>query len=83
MADTGGPRLWPVTVAQARYGGIYEGGRWVAFLVAPWHVPEDAFGDDVTCANWWDSPSNSAKVGRGNTPDEAVHDLARRLGEPR
>ena len=42
-------RLYPVTIVQTRYGGIYEGGAWAALLSHPEEIPPDAFGGDSVC----------------------------------
>ena len=44
-------RLYPVTIVQTRYGGIYEGGAWAAFLSHPEEIPHDAFGGDSVCVS--------------------------------
>lgn len=74
--------LYPVTVFSARYGGTYEGGRWIA---VQHHVGDEKMhgcqSDDLSTAAWfrfrkiYDIPT-----GRGDTPDEAVADLAQQLG---
>lgn len=68
-------RIWPVTICAVRYTGVYEGGLWAAFAAYPWDVPEDAFADDMTCAEWW--RQHRAEVGVGNTVQEA-HDALKR-----
>lgn len=70
--------LYPVTIVQTRYSGVYEGALWVAFNEYPESLDESAsgaFADDVTCGNWWDDTRNTDKVGRGDTPQEAYDDL--------
>jgi len=64
--------LYPVYIAMTRYGGIYEGGSWAAFLGV---LPVDGGwdGDDCTCAEWWAEPRDS--VGVGNSPNEAYASL--------
>ena len=65
--------LYPVTIVQTRYGGVYEGGAWAAFPLRPHNLPDDAFGSDVTCVTWWGE--RAAGVGVGATPDAALADL--------
>lgn len=80
--------LYPVAVFSTRYGGTYEGAPWVAVKT---HVDpgmsgailstvdlEDCQSDDVSCMMWFDD--SSKVIGRGDSPDEAVADLARKLG---
>lgn len=64
---------YPLTIAQARYGGAYEGSEWIAFHLEPCEVPEEAFGDNSQCAEWW--LDNGEGVGRGKTPHEALENL--------
>ena len=66
-------RLYPVTIVQTRYGGIYEGGAWAAFLSHPEEIPPDAFGGDSVCVSWWSDFVYA--VGVGATPDTALADL--------
>lgn len=77
-ADT----IWPVTIITARYQGNYEGGhRWLAFNCEYWKVPMEVYGDDISCATFFDAydksnrKKNPLKIGRGDTPDEALKDL--------
>ena len=65
--------LYPVTIVQTRYGGIYEGGAWAAFLSHPEEIPPDAFGGDSVCVSWWSDFVYA--VGVGATPDSALADL--------
>jgi hypothetical protein len=70
---------YPITITQARYGGTYEGGEWVAFHLLPEDIPEKAFGDDVTCVSWWSDHGDG--VGTGSTPQEA-HERLLAINEP-
>lgn len=72
--------LYPVTVIKSRYGG-YEGGDWLAFNCDPDKVPTDVWGSDMECFDFFEShersnpKKNPLKIGRGNTPDEALKNL--------
>ncbi len=70
--------VWPLTVCATRYQGVYEGGRFVAFNLFAQDVPEQVFGDDVECADffWGDS---RVVFGVGDCLDDAVADLVGRL----
>ncbi len=65
---------YPVTICKARYGGVYEPGAWLAFNLQPQDIPEDAFGEDADCVDWWNR--NTDGVGSGATPAEALESLA-------
>jgi hypothetical protein len=69
---------YPSAIVPTRYGGAYEGCAWVAFPLGPEELPEDAFGSDTYCANWW---SEDRLVGKGSTPDTALADLVKKLEE--
>lgn len=76
-ADT----IWPVTIIKSRYGGGYEGGPWLAFNCEYWQVPEAVYGDDISCSTFFteyersNRKKNPLKIGRGDTPDEALKNL--------
>lgn len=68
--------LYPIVIRQSRYSGVYEGGAWVAFPNS-YRFPEGAFGDDIEAVDYWMS-TQSMRIGRGGTPDEAYRDLVKR-----
>ena len=67
--------LWDATIVGARYGGIYEGARWMAWPGEPEWLDEHQSGDDECETFWMDY--GSAPIGRGDTPNDALADLAR------
>jgi hypothetical protein len=67
--------MWPVTIVTARYGGIYEPGRWLAFAHHPQSLPDDWDAGDVACAAFWSDPRRRAEVGGGDNPQDAYDDL--------
>ncbi len=69
--------LYPVSIHQTRYGGVYEGYGALWFAVSG-DVPEDAVGDDGECLDFWLSDA-SLSVGRGKTPNEALINLIQRV----
>jgi hypothetical protein len=80
--------VYSVTVVQARYSGGYEGGTWLAFPVnmeqlveRPWADEWwDWDGGDIECMTWWETSPNAQRVGRGDTPNDAVLDMLKRIG---
>jgi hypothetical protein len=69
--------LYPVVIREARYSGVYEGGKW--FAIAEYSGESEALeayihGDDCDALDFWDS-EESKMIGVGNTPDEALKDL--------
>jgi hypothetical protein len=67
------PETYPTCVIRARYGGVYEGGAWVALASEPQDVPDAAIGSDVECASWFGE--HRGGIGVGATADEAVERL--------
>lgn len=61
--------IYPNIITPARYGGVYEGDIWVALPCYPEEIPEAAFGDDISCMDWWSNPT--IPVGVGNSPNNA------------
>lgn len=75
-ADQTPIELYPINVREARYGGAYEGGGWIAWSgYSP--LPDDAIGSDLVCQAFF-MEERSFRVGRGSTPDHAVNDLIER-----
>ena len=69
-----------VTITRDRYGGSYSKGKWVAWPLDPEQVPDDADADDSTAYNfWYRAWQEQWRIGLGNTPDEALADLRRRM----
>ena len=75
--------VYPVTIVEDRYNGTYSGGRYTAWNLSPWEIPDDAFGDDTSCMFFWEDNEkyNEFTVGLGDTPNEAERDLIRKMEE--
>jgi hypothetical protein len=69
MAD----EVFPVTIVRARYGGIYEPGRWLAFPRDPDQLPVEWQDEGLPCRDFW--LAWSEPVGGGDTPNDAYSDL--------
>ena len=67
--------LWDVYIFGARYGGTYEGGKWLAWI-GDHEWLDEHHGCDIECLHFWDD-YQMAPIGRGNAPDEALADLHR------
>jgi len=74
--------LYPVVIREARYGGIYEGGKWLAFAEC------DEFteamlnyfeGDDCEAVDLF-TDEYKQTVGIGETPNHAYADLCSKKG---
>lgn len=77
--------VYPVTIVEDRYNGTYSGGRYTAWNLFPWEIPDGAFEDDTSCMFFWEDNEkhNEFTVGLGDTPDEAERDLIRKMEENR
>lgn len=71
--------IYPLTIVEDRYGGCYSGGGYLAFNLEPWDVPEDVNGSDVECISFWDEEAKEYAIGKGDTVQEAINDLASKL----
>ena len=71
--------IYPLTIVKDRYGGGYSKGHYLAFNLEPWDVPEDINGSDVDCICFWDDDAKEYAIGKGDTAQEAIDDLARKL----
>jgi hypothetical protein len=70
-----------VTIVTARYGGIYEPGKWLAFGGGPRELPDEWDAEDTVCIEFWRQRRN--EVGGGDTPDEALADLLAKQAQRR
>lgn len=70
-------RTYPVTVFTSRYGGVYEGGSYVAALAHTTSIPDAAQGDDTECSEFF--MRNRDRLGVGETPEEAIKDLEAKI----
>lgn len=71
--------IYPLTIVADRYGGVYSGGKFLAFNCLPNKVPEDINEDYPYCRNFWASRRTSFEpkitIGKGQTIEEAVGNL--------
>ena len=73
---------WPCTITMSRYGGTYSGGIWLAFPEEFTDVDPNVLGDDISCMEFFANLKLSGyQYGRGRTPELALKDLRRRMGE--
>jgi hypothetical protein len=70
--------IYPLVVINDRYNGVYSGAEWTAWEDYPDAIPDDIFGDDDSCCEFW-LKANKNNIGFGNTPDEAIADLRQKL----
>lgn len=65
--------IYPLTITMDRYGGTYSKGKYLAWRLDAWEVPQEPFMDDVTCMKFWETYKGI--VGLGDTPETAVNHL--------
>ncbi len=76
VAEETTKHIWPITVTTDRYGGGYSKGKYLAFNLLPWQLPEEIDGDDITCIDFWAGEGCKAyTIGKGSTATEAIEDL--------
>jgi len=76
--------LYPVVIRQARYQGVYEDGKWIAFPECEEFTEqmEDYFFGDDSAAIELFTDEYKKKVGLGVSPDHAYADLCYKNGIP-
>ncbi len=68
---------YPLTIVKDRYGGVYSGGKWLAYNKHPWEIEDsDEFADDVSCMMFWDE---ERLIGVGESPKSSVLNLMLKL----
>lgn len=75
---------YPLCVIKDRYGGTYSGGEYTAWCCGISFIPDGVFEDDVTCGITWGNLKEARKKGEaaygiGETPDDALRDLAKAM----
>lgn len=75
---------YPLCVIKDRYGGTYSGGEYTAWCCGVSFIPDGVFEDDVTCGSTWGRLREARKKGEaafglGETPDDALRDLAKAM----
>lgn len=76
------PDIYPLVIVCDRYNGTYSGGAYTAWNHYVDEIPHEIEGDDVECMGfWWGDASEKYTVGKGATIEEAVADLARKIGK--
>ena len=69
--------IYPLTIVLDRYGGVYSGGKYLAYNKHPFEIKDgDEFADDVSCAMFW---GEEHQIGVGDTPEKAINHLMGKL----
>ena len=74
--------LYPVVIREARYGGIYEGGKWLAFAECDEFAEpmlDYFYGDDCDAVDLFTDEYKEA-IGIGESPNLAYADLCHKKG---
>jgi len=67
--------IYPLTICVDRYGGTYSGGKFTAWNMRAWDVPDSPFADDDSACYFWQDEAHRFAVGVGNTVSEAINNL--------
>lgn len=70
--------IYPLTIIADRYGGVYSGGKFLAFNCLPNEVPEMVNTSDSFCRSFWPRFYKTIPllpIGIGQTIEEAVGNL--------
>ncbi len=80
--------IYPLTIILDRYNGAYSGGKWLAFNQYYYNIPEEIDDGDVECCVFWSNQRSLEKnnenymiIGIGDTIDEAMKDLLKKVNE--
>jgi len=75
--------VYPLTIVSDRYGGCYSDGQYLALNCYACDVPNEIGGCDGEEMVFFGEGSGHEKykIGKGETPNEALADLARLLSE--
>lgn len=71
--------MYPVTIVEDRYNGVYSGGKWIAWHCYPWSIPQDIFEDDTSCGEYWGQKRKYPLHGVGDTIDDALENLRKEI----
>lgn len=73
--------IYPLVIIKDRYTGVYSNGKYTAWNMYFEDIPREIDEDDVTCHNFWHSYDGI--VGLGETPNDAIQDLRKKLNSER
>lgn len=68
---------YPLTIIADRYSGAYSGGKFIAFPIDYWNIPDGPDSGDVECEEFWQNYHEP--VGKGKTVQEAYEDLLSKI----
>lgn len=69
--------IYPLTILKDRYGGIYSGGKYLAFNKHHDEIPNNVYGDDIACCEFWEDFCDV--YGTGNTIENAIQELTEKI----
>lgn len=70
--------IYPLTIINDRYGGIYSKGKYLAFNLEYDEIPSSINGDDTDCLLFW-LENEDYLVGKGNSVEKAIEDLCYKI----
>lgn len=81
LEDDSGKYIYPLTIINDRYGGVYSGGKYTAWNLYYNQIPDGVDGDDISCSNFWEANKQNEiyVVGLGKTINKSLQDLCLKL----
>jgi hypothetical protein len=67
--------IWPLIIIKDRYGGVYSGGKYIAWNTWIQYMPKEQEWGDTECSDFWLDYDGSPPCGRGATIQEAIDNL--------
>lgn len=69
-------KIYPLIIVKDRYSGMYSKAEYLAFNLCIKNFPHSVGGDDIEEERFWrNGEHESYKIGKGNTPHDALRDL--------
>lgn len=82
MSKENNKDIYPLTIIRDRYNGVYSKGKYLAFNLDYYDIPQEIDGYDVECFDFWCySEPSKYKIGKGNTIEEALENLIELLAK--
>lgn len=74
--------VYPATIVKDRYNGCYSGAKWLAFNIDPSQIPDEIGSSDPDEMMFWRAhKQDELPIGKGETPQDALIDLHKRMIE--
>lgn len=71
--------IYPLTILSDRYNGVYSGGKFIAFNIDYWEIPDSIGSGDFDEENFYSE--TDIIYGIGNTVQECFDDLYNKINK--